>query len=107
MRKALLAQRHYLYVIAEADHILYVKVGVTVSIKKRLATLQVGNPRRLYVKHLYPLIDRRSAEDLERYLHRQLEPYRACGEWFRCEAVDVASLVAVAIRDMALESAEE
>lgn len=54
------------------------------ALDKRIATLQVGNPFSLEVRRVLLLDDRRTAQYTERSLHRELEPLRMRGEWFRC-----------------------
>ena len=56
-----------------------VKIGKSNNPEKRLAELQIGNPHKLV---LYGVIDDVSSE-LERRLHRILDPFRLEGEWFK------------------------
>lgn len=56
----------------------YMKIGWAVDAHKRLAELQVGNARPLYLKGVV-----RGHPDLERQLHRRFAKYRVKGEWFR------------------------
>ena len=59
-----------------------VKIGVTNNIKKRLKTLQTGNPWRLQVM---AIVYRPDAFQLEAALHRHFDAQRMRpdGEWFR------------------------
>lgn len=54
-----------------------IKVGIAKDVPKRLATLQTGNPKQLYLLHVLPG-DRR----IEKALHRKLRTSRGIGEWF-------------------------
>ena len=56
-----------------------VKIGKSNNPEKRLVELQTANPHKLV---LYGVIDDVSSE-LERRLHRILDPFRLEGEWFK------------------------
>jgi hypothetical protein len=56
----------------------YIKVGVATNIKKRMASLQNGNPERLIL-----LCKTRGDQRLERMVHTYLREHRMSGEWFR------------------------
>lgn len=72
-----------LYVIGFEDEQFHgvVKIGVTNNLKKRLATLQTGNPWRLEVK---ACVYATNAFHFETYLHEKFDPerMRPDGEWF-------------------------
>lgn len=63
-----------IYVLECGDSI---KVGIAKDVPKRIASLQTGNPKRLYLLHVLPG-DRR----IEKALHRKLRKARGIGEWF-------------------------
>lgn len=59
-----------------------VKVGYSKSketLRRRLSTLQVGNPRPLEL-----LFHVEGGREGEKFLHRLLRTSRLCGEWFEC-----------------------
>ena len=72
-----------LYVIGFEDEQFHgiVKIGVTNNVKKRLATLQTGNPWRLEVK---AMVYRSDSFQYENWLHGHFDRYRMRpdGEWF-------------------------
>jgi len=63
-----------------------VKIGKTLDIKKRLASLQTGNPHELRV--LCAL-----EGDREREMHEMFSSDRICGEWF-CWSPEMESFLA-------------
>ena len=61
------------------DGVSFVKVGRTVDVRKRLESLQCGNPMGLQLLGCV-----KGGPELEGNLHRWLKPYRhSCGEWFQ------------------------
>ncbi len=67
----------HVYYIAQGSH---VKVGWTQDVDRRLGELQVGAPERLELLATEP-----GTQELEKDRHRQFEPLRVSGEWFRHE----------------------
>ena len=60
------------------DGVSFVKVGRAVDVRKRLESLQCGNPMGLQLLGCV-----RGGPKLEGKLHRWFKPYRhSCGEWF-------------------------
>ncbi len=74
-------KKGYLYVIGEENG-GSVKVGISSKPKKRLSSLQVGNPNRLSIIYTIGPLDRRDVEVLERKTHSRYGMYRKSGEWF-------------------------
>ena len=66
-----------------------VKVGITTSIKRRLAELQTGSPQQL---HLLGWV--RGDAQVEQQLHAALKPHQIRGEWFEREHA-LAALAAI------------
>jgi hypothetical protein len=70
------------------------KIGVAISIEKRLASLQVGHPQRLRIlgewQHKRPYI-------VEEHAHRALAKERMCGEWFDVSLQEATEAVTVAV----------
>ena len=74
-----------IYYITDGDGIpggygddVYIKIGYTTGDgKHRLETLQVGNPRPLFLLHTEP-----GGRELEREIHELCAQYKAKGEWF-------------------------
>lgn len=77
------------YVVRESSG-TYVKIGWGTNVPKRIAELQVGNPRPLTLLAAFE-----ASRDVEKDLHHQLREYRYRGEWFRAvptvmDAIDAA-----------------
>lgn len=60
-----------------------IKIGRAVDVRKRLAGLQTGNPRRLQLLYVVP-----GDNELEWQLHYRLRPSRLTGEWFGGEETE-------------------
>lgn len=67
------------YFVREAGGAGRVKIGITTSLRSRLATLQTGSPERLRVIHTEP-----GGRARELYFHRRWARHRVRrdGEWF-------------------------
>lgn len=74
-------QMTHIYVIAETGTAL-VKIGMTDDPKARLNQLQTANPRKLYHRLLWSFGDRKTASDVEAFLHEVFATTRREGEWF-------------------------
>ena len=74
----------YLYAILDTES-GYIKIGYSVNPHVRLRELQTGSAGKLELIHSERVADS-SARLLEQSLHRELNPYRARGEWFRIAA---------------------
>ena len=59
-----------------------VKIGVTNNIKKRMSTMQTGNPYPLNLWYSFK-IDSSLAFDIEKKLHDKFRWSRTTGEWFK------------------------
>lgn len=59
-----------------------IKVGRAVNVRKRIASLQTGNPRKLELLHVVP-----GGSHLEWQLHRRPHGHRLVGEWFDGEQI--------------------
>ncbi len=55
------------------------KIGITVTDRSRMKSLQTGNPRPLTPGMILPC---KHARNIERRVHELLAPYRLSGEWF-------------------------
>lgn len=69
--------RTHLYVIREGGD-GPIKIGTAVKPRERLATLQLGNHRRLHLVLVIP-----GTQKLERFIHHELAREQVIGEWFR------------------------
>lgn len=86
------------YVISDEDA-SFTKIGVARNVLTRLASLQTGNPRKLFVYRSFDFDDYAVAKRVELWSHeiagRKFS--RVSGEWFKCSpsgahiAVDEAS----------------
>lgn len=84
----------YIYVIGTNERCQ--KIGYSNDVAKRLATLQTGNPSKLYIHHIEEVPDDR-ARLLEHKLHRELSHKRIKGEWFDLTPDEAKSFLVYAI----------
>lgn len=96
----------YVYFVTDGD---FIKIGIAKDVKKRLQTLQTGNPKRLKVLKTIALQDDEARMQEENY-HRKFRDYNACGEWFKmcdelCVAIGLPNLIKD--RERAIESCEK
>ncbi len=75
------------------------KVGISDDPSKRLASLQIGNPRRLSIFSLFGGYTRREAKDLEGWVHSALYLSHIRGEWFDANADEIESIIDKVIKD--------
>ncbi len=75
------------YAIGCAEY-SFVKIGTTVRLAARLASLQTGSPYLLHV-----IWQREGGRDLEEYLHFRLDDYRVRGEWFDFAGRDPVAMI--------------
>lgn len=73
---------NYIYFIRSGKHKKPIKIGYTNDIEKRLADLQVGNPRKLYVIAQIPVKSLKTVKAIEAWLHRRFRKQHIRGEWF-------------------------
>lgn len=92
-----------IYVIAEATE-GPCKIGVAVDVRRRLAALQGGNPRKLSVAHTHPsLPDIAPDAVIERLAHGILYKKKLESEWFGVtvgEAIAAIAQAVVTARDL-------
>lgn len=69
----------YVYFITDG---LRIKIGIADNIKRRLHSLQTGNPRRLSVLKIIQYESRQEAENAESNFHYVFSNTRCFGEWF-------------------------
>lgn len=83
-------KKGHLYFIREKDS-TRVKIGyTTMSLNKRLSTLQVGCPTPLYVEHSFEVWDPKEAE---RTVHFDLKLYKERGEWYELSPEDLQEYI--------------
>jgi hypothetical protein len=74
--------KSFVYVVqAEGDP--PIKVGRATDVRKRVASLQTGNPRPLQLLHVIP-----GAAELEWQLHYRIRDCRLIGEWFAGDQIN-------------------
>jgi hypothetical protein len=83
----------YLYLIAPADAGRPVKIGIAADPSARLRQLQTGNPAALELVETFWALTREQAAYWEMLAHKLFEAKRMAGEWFDCEASDIAASV--------------
>ncbi len=74
-----------LYLIRDGD---FLKVGISRCARKRLVTLQTGNPRTLVIERVLRS-DQGSVIDAEQAILRALRSYRVRGEWFTSNIMEI------------------
>ncbi len=75
------------------------KVVISDYPSKRLASLQIGNPRCLSIFSLFGGYTRREAKDLEGWVHSALYLSHIRGEWFDANADEIESIIDKVIKD--------
>ena len=60
-----------------------IKIGVARNVKRRLETLQTGNPFELKLLATIPCSDKAKALNLDASIHRFFKSQRIRGEWFQ------------------------
>ena len=70
----------YVYIVTNPSWEGYVKIGSTLDLAARLSTFNVGSPHGDYELKYYSYVPDRVLE--EKRIHRELDKYRASGEWF-------------------------
>ena len=68
------------------DNLGHVKIGITIDIGQRVASLQTANPTELDVLH-YTVC--KNAKEIEKSLHAMYESTNGGSEWFRMSKEDV------------------
>lgn len=94
-----MALTRYIYVVGPHERL--VKVGVALSVERRLQNLQAGHPDELKVFHRVG-VPEAVALEVERAAHLALNQYHRYGEWF-----DVDAAVAVETIRILLEPQQE
>lgn len=74
---------HYVYLIAcRGESKIYVKLGLTSSIQRRLSNIQTGCPHSITHAFIVRSAHREEVEGLEKLLHVLLEPECLRAEWY-------------------------
>lgn len=72
------------------------KIGFSENVEKRLATLQTGNPDKLFIHHT-EAVPKDRVRLLERKIHKELRHQRLEGEWFNLDASEAKSMLIFAL----------
>jgi hypothetical protein len=94
----------FVYLIAEKGT-EFCKVGVADDIEARIATLQIGNPRPLFVANCWSLASRSEAFSLESLVLKAFAGESAIGEWVKASPKRVAQFVDNVIRSENMKEA--
>lgn len=86
-----------LYIIAPISTLQPVKIGITLTPRKRLCHLQIGNWQKLDIYKLFRIGDQ--VYKLEQHLHSYLRSKQITGEWFDIEASDAEGIVKQYVKD--------
>lgn len=90
------------YILTTMDGASYckpVKIGYASDPKKRLGSLQSGNPRRLKLLFYFPLPYRELARLVEKSFHKTMKRRALLGEWYEIEPADAVRLLCSAVRE--------
>lgn len=84
----------YIYLIGELDSLNTYKIGVTKhkNIEKRIAELQTGNAKELYVRTYF---QSKYPYKLEKMLHRRFNPNHIINEWFELSEDDAKNFIQI------------
>ena len=66
-----------------------IKIGIATDVRQRIGELQVGNHEDLACRGVKGPLSRRSAERIERSIHRRFRQARIRGEWFSGRILDL------------------
>jgi hypothetical protein len=92
-------EKHFVYLIAcRSETTLYVKIGLTSSIQRRLSNVQTGCPHPITSAFVILSEHREEVEGLEKLLHLLLAPERLRGEWYEGTHAFFSSLQSVLTR---------
>ncbi|WP_081069562.1 GIY-YIG nuclease family protein [Burkholderia stagnalis] len=90
---------HYVYLIAcRGESKIYVKLGLTSSIQRRLSNIQTGCPHSITRVFVVRSVYREEVEGLEKLLHALLESECLRAEWYEGTKSFFATLDAVLSR---------
>ena len=79
-KRSAIDKKQYLYAISDGEN---VKLGMSISVKRRMAALQTSNSKKLHILwNMYVGRDIFKAEKAEKQLHRRCSEYKIRGEWF-------------------------
>lgn len=95
----------HIYIIQQQGSRLF-KFGVSNNPKRRLQTLQTGNPQQLGLLVAFPC-QGISAYAAEATIHRYLGPEHVKGEWFRIESDDRLVQLAQTIKSAVQKKKQE
>ena len=84
----------FLYIIESGR---LVKIGITSDLNSRLAALQTANPTKINLVYVLVCKSRDHALALETKFHELLSSYRKNGEWFSIPAIQILTLVQLAL----------
>jgi len=80
----------YVYIIRCCNGKNYpIKIGVADNPEKRMAELQTGSPYGLVLPSKIEMPSRKSAYELECWLHKRFDSARMSGEWFRSKGCNL------------------
>jgi predicted GIY-YIG superfamily endonuclease len=71
-------KKNYIYILQQENSNI-IKIGVTNNIKKRLQSIQTGNPNKVSVYHYE---ERNNAYTVEAFLKKKFISYKKEGEWY-------------------------
>jgi len=70
-----------------------IKVGITQDLKKRLSTIQVGNPNEVRLMAWINSKDKETAKELESRIHKYWAGKKFRGEWYELNSEEVYDLI--------------
>ena len=84
------AENNFVYFIHEEGDLTQFKIGFSTDLEKRLATLQIGNPRNLIVYKTIANASKKKEKEMQDFFNA----YHIRGEWYKitCDMIDAVVL---------------
>lgn len=81
------ATNHIVYFIQQDGGDMFIKIGKTNNINRRLTELQTGSPYKLNIIVKIFAENNSHANAIEKMLHERLGKFKSTGEWFTADAL--------------------
>ena len=84
------SREQFVYFIHEEGDLTQFKIGFSTDLEKRLATLQIGNPRNLVVYKTITNCSKKNEKEIQDFF----DAYHIIGEWYKitCDMIDAVVL---------------
>lgn len=101
---------HHVYIVAHVVDGVFsspVKIGITKSLKSRLAMIQTGSPHKVGIAFAFKFPMRIMASAIEGEFHEEAAEQRMVGEWFDMSPLRALWLLTDIVKDFAVMGSEE